>query len=73
MLYGNNKTRFFKWRIFRVIAGLSPIEILEAKSHYDSNYYPPALTGLRGSHIGSFENAHKLGWEKKSLILIIFL
>jgi spermidine dehydrogenase len=23
-------------------------------------YYPPALTGLRGSHAGSFENAHKL-------------
>jgi spermidine dehydrogenase len=21
-------------------------------------YYPPALTGLRGSHIGSFEAAH---------------
>ena len=24
------------------------------------NYYPPALTGLRGSHPGSFENAHSL-------------
>src|SRR5437868_12750390 len=23
-------------------------------------YYPPALTGLRGSHPGSFEDAHKL-------------
>ncbi len=23
-------------------------------------YYPPVLTGLRGSHVGSFENAHKL-------------
>jgi spermidine dehydrogenase len=31
-------------------------------------YYPPALTGLRGSHAGSFETAHALGrsgrtWE----------
>jgi spermidine dehydrogenase len=24
------------------------------------NYYPPALTGLRGSHVGSFETAHSL-------------
>jgi spermidine dehydrogenase len=25
-----------------------------------SSYYPPALTGLRGSHAGSFETAHSL-------------
>src|SRR5581483_10904051 len=25
-----------------------------------ANYYPPALTGLRGSHPGSFETAHSL-------------
>src|SRR5579871_5940411 len=25
-----------------------------------AGYYPPALTGLRGSHAGSFEDAHKL-------------
>ena len=24
------------------------------------NYYPPALTGLRGSHPGSFETAHSV-------------
>ncbi|HEX6806230.1 MAG TPA: NAD(P)-binding protein [Terriglobales bacterium] len=24
------------------------------------NYYPPALTGLRGSHVGSFEVAHSI-------------
>src|SRR5271165_5584311 len=32
------------------------------------DYYPPGLTGLRGSHIGSFEAAHSLRdgdfWEK---------
>ncbi|CAN5416290.1 NAD(P)/FAD-dependent oxidoreductase [soil metagenome] len=26
----------------------------------DPSYYPPALTGLRGSHVGSFEVAHQL-------------
>jgi spermidine dehydrogenase len=26
-------------------------------------YYPPGLTGLRGSHVGSFEVAHQLGRE----------
>src|SRR5262245_56435060 len=25
-----------------------------------ADYYPPALTGLRGSHVGSFEVAHRL-------------
>jgi spermidine dehydrogenase len=32
------------------------------------NYYPPALTGLRGSHVGSFEVAHRVRdgdfWQK---------
>ena len=32
------------------------------------NYYPPALTGLRGSHVGSFEAAHSVRdgdfWQK---------
>ena len=26
-------------------------------------YYPPTLTGLRGSHEGSFEVAHALAWN----------
>ena len=30
------------------------------------DYYPPALTGLRGSHAGSFEAAHALALERKS-------
>ena len=29
-------------------------------------YYPPALTGLRGSHPGSFEVAHQAGREGRS-------
>jgi spermidine dehydrogenase len=31
----------------------------------DSGYYPPALTGLRGSHAGSFEVAHALAREHR--------
>ena len=27
-----------------------------------SDYYPPSLTGMRGSHKGSFEVAHALAW-----------
>lgn len=27
------------------------------------DYYPPALTGMRGSHAGSFEVAHALAWQ----------
>ncbi len=30
-----------------------------------NEYYPPALTGLRGSHVGSFEAAHALAREHK--------
>lgn len=29
----------------------------------DSAYYPPTLTGMRGSHEGSFEVAHDLAWR----------
>jgi len=31
-----------------------------AEKQNDPSYYPPALTGLRGAHVGSFENAHAL-------------
>ena len=32
----------------------------------DPLYYPPALTGLRGSHMGSYTNAHARAWTGKS-------
>jgi spermidine dehydrogenase len=35
---------------------LSPLEIMAMED--SSRYYPPLLTGLRGSHAGSFEIAH---------------
>ena len=28
-----------------------------------AEYYPPTLTGMRGSHEGSFEVAHALAWQ----------
>ena len=44
-------------------AGMLPSHLLAA-TDYDPeespNYYPPALTGMRGSHPGSFEAAHAL-------------
>jgi len=33
---------------------------LESDPERAANYYPPALTGLRGSHVGSFETAHQV-------------
>lgn len=36
---------------------LSPLEAL-GQSSLSKPYYPPGLTGLRGSHVGSFEIAH---------------
>ena len=32
----------------------------DAAPQSSGSYYPPALTGLRGSHVGSFETAHSL-------------
>ena len=29
----------------------------------EQSYYPPILTGIRGSHAGSFEVAHNLAWR----------
>jgi len=40
-------------------SSLSPIELL-AMTSKDRTPYPPALTGMRGSHPGSFEIAHEL-------------
>lgn len=48
-----------------VAAGLSPLEFLAAQAAGVAAPYPPALTGLRGSHAGAFELAHELGREHK--------
>jgi len=44
-------------------AALMPWQLLaagDANQELSSDYYPPALTGLRGSHPGSFDAAHSL-------------
>ena len=43
-------------------AAVMPWRLLGKTADADKagNYYPPALTGLRGSHPGSFETAHSL-------------
>ena len=44
-------------------AAMLPADLLaalDADPEKSPNYYPPALTGLRGSHVGSFEIAHSL-------------
>lgn len=47
-----------------IAAGMTPLQILQAAP--DGRYYPPTLTGLRGSHASAFEVAHQMGWEKKT-------
>ena len=56
-----------------VVGGLAPRvagQTLPAGvTERDRGYYPPALTGLRGSHEGSFEVAHALRqgpWKGRS-------
>jgi spermidine dehydrogenase len=46
-----------------IAGGMSPLAQLRAGP---VRYYPPALTGLRGSHPGSFEVAHQAGREGRS-------
>ena len=36
---------------------------VEAASSDTGNYYPPTLTGIRGSHEGAYEASHALAWR----------
>lgn len=58
---------FLNGMALSLVAGttLSPMEILAVQANEGGAYYPPALTGLRGSHPGSFEVAHDLAWAGK--------
>ena len=46
-----------------------------AEAEKSANYYPPALTGMRGSHPGSFDVAHSLRdgtfWDSAAKPLIV--
>jgi len=58
-----NRRDFLGGTALAIAAGLTPLAQLRAQS---DRYYPPSLTGLRGSHPGSFEVAHQVGREGKS-------
>jgi len=48
-----------------IVAGLAPSALIGC-GRADAALYPPALTGMRGSHAGSFEIAHALAFEGKT-------
>ena len=44
-------------------SAISPLELMAmAETEFRGSPYPPALTGMRGGHPGSFEVAHALAW-----------
>ena len=58
-----NRRDFLGGTALIIAAGLTPLAQMRAEA---GGYYPPSLTGLRGSHPGSFEVAHQVGREDKS-------
>ncbi|MBZ6067576.1 NAD(P)-binding protein [Aeromonas schubertii] len=53
-----------------IASGVAPLQLLSAASGgntlaHRTLAYPPALTGLRGNHPGSFETAHRIAREGK--------
>jgi spermidine dehydrogenase len=57
-----NRRDFMNGVALSLAAGtsLSPLELFAAMQ--GAGAYPPALTGMRGSHTGSFEVAHAVAW-----------
>ena len=51
---------FLNGTALTIAAGLTPLAQIAAAA----DRYPPALTGLRGQHAGSFETAHQLARER---------
>jgi spermidine dehydrogenase len=63
MLGTISRRDFLNGTVLLIASGLTPLAQLRAEP---GRYYPPALTGLRGSHPGSFEIAHQVGREGRS-------
>ena len=63
MLGTISRRDFLNGSALLIASGLTPLAQLRAKP---GRYYPPALTGLRGSHVGSFEVAHQVGREGRT-------
>jgi len=62
-----NRRDFINGMALSLAAGstLSPMELFAQSAVGTSPYYPPGLTGMRGSHDGSFEVAHALAMGAK--------
>ncbi len=58
-----NRRDFLGGTALVIAAGLTPLAQMRAGT---GGYYPPSLTGLRGSHPGSFEVAHQVGREGRA-------
>lgn len=63
MLNRINRRDFLSGTALAIAAGLTPLAQIRATP---GRYYPPSLTGLRGSHPGSFETGHQVGREGRS-------
>ena len=65
-----NRRDFINGVALSLAAGstLSPMELLARSYSERTPYYPPALTGMRGSHDGSFEVAHALARGAKKFL-----
>ena len=57
---------FLSGAAMAVAAGVLPRPLLSALEPSRSVYYPPALTGMRGTHDGSWEVSHALAREGKT-------
>ena len=58
---------FLNGTALAIASGLTPAAQLAAEQLADSARYPPALTGLRGQHPGSFETAHAFARARPAL------
>ncbi|MBJ88350.1 MAG: hypothetical protein CMO98_00680 [Woeseia sp.] len=66
-----NRRDFINGTLMAAGTSILPLEAtshaaMSAMATMDPSYYPPARTGLRGSHPGSNEHAHSRAWAGRS-------